>query len=199
MSKILIVFIILAVVLISGCVKQSEEKVIEKTALISYTEFFCYWTEQSTPYAFFQFAYQENGEIKYVKTLTTCKDLIQVNATRNSIAFGEQIKLYFIGEKPIKIVRENGEVYNIVESEPSRNFFESKIITQTDTTYFNNSNSNKVIDQCILLNDNNQHDKCLSYQAAFLQDETICNKMIVTSNKELCIQWIKNVKDGTTS
>ena len=95
--KPIVIMIILVIILINGCIQQEEktEKVVEKTSLLSFTEFFCYLTEQSKPFAYFQFAYQENGEIKYVKTKTTCDDLIKIgtsyDASKTPALFGEQL------------------------------------------------------------------------------------------------------------
>ena len=200
--KPIVILIILVVILVAGCVQQEEktEKVIEKTSLLSFTEFFCYFTEQSKPFAYFQFAYRENGEIKYVKTKTTCDDLIKIGASndarKNPTLFGEQIKVHFKGGEPVKITRENGDVYKIKESEQIRSFFKSQINVYDNLKYFSNSNSEKVVSECLLIGDTNQHDRCLSYQAWFQQDVSICDKMIVSSNQNLCKQWIQNIQEG---
>src|SRR3989338_3734376 len=200
--KPIVILIILVVILVAGCVQQEEktEKVIEKTSLLSFTEFFCYLTEQFKPFAYFQFAYQENGEIKYVKTKTTCDDLIKIgtsyDASKTPALFGEQLTVHFKGEKPVKIKRENGEVYDVKESEQIRRFFESQINVYDNLKYFRNSNSIKVVSECLLIGDNNQHDKCLSYQAAFQKDVSICDKMIDSLNQNLCKQWVENIIRG---
>ena len=62
--------------------------------------------------------------------------------------------------------------------------------------YFRNSNSIKVVSECLLIGDNNQHDKCLSYQAAFQKDVSICDKMIDSLNQNLCKQWVENIIRG---
>jgi len=199
MRKAVLIIIFFAVIVISGCVQQAPEKDVEKTALLSFTEFFCYGTEWSEPHAFFQFAYQEDGQIKYVKTKTTCEDLIKINATNDeskSPTFGEQIKLRLEGEKPVQITRENGEVYDVKESEQIRSFFTSGINVYDNLKYFRNSNSDKIIAECSLLTENNQHDRCLSYQAAFLTNETLCDDMKIISNQESCKQWIRNIEEG---
>ena len=198
--KLLLGCTILLVILVAGCTTEqpSEVKQIDKTALISYTEFFCYFTEQSAPYAYFSFAYQENGEIESVKTKTTCNDLVRLGvsneASKNQPLFGEQIKLIFTGDRPTKIIRENGDIYEVEESELIRSFFTSPITIYDNLNYFRNSNSGKVIEECLLINQDNKHDRCLSYQAEFLQDDTICNKMKINANQDLCKQAVQNLK-----
>lgn len=44
---------------------------------------------------------------------------------------------------------------------------------------------------------NNQHDRCLSFQASFQQDISVCDKMIVPSNQDLCKEWVNNIKKGS--
>jgi len=180
---------------------DSENQIVEKTALLSFTEFFCYLTEQSSPFAYFQFAYQDNGEIKYVRTKTTCDDLIKIGASNkaseNSTLFGEKIKLEYSGGKPVKIIRENGSSYQIESSEKIRSFFVSKINVYYHLEYFRNLRPDEVTNECLLIRDNAQHDACLSYQAAFQEDVGICSKMNIASNQDLCRQWVNNIKQGS--
>ena len=180
-----------------------KNQVIEKTALLSFTEFFCYWTEQSKPFAYFQFAYQENGEIKYIRTKTTCDDLIKIgapnDASKSSTLFGEKIKLEYNKGKLVKIIRENGNNYQIESSEQIRSFFSSKINVYDNLKYLRNSNSDEVTSECLLIKDDAQHDRCLSYQAAFQKNTDICGKMNMTSNQDLCRQWISNLEQGSVN
>ena len=212
-KNIIFITIVFSLVLTVGCIQKaeneplpetdsivtSEESTLETTALLSFTEFFCHMTEQSKPYAYFQFAYQKNGEVKYIKTKTTCEDLIEIgasnDASKNPTLFGEQIKLHLEGENPIKITRENGDIFEVEESEEIRSFLASEISKYDNLKYLRNSNSNKVVGECLLIKDNNQHDRCLSFQAAFQQDIDICDKMIITSNQDLCKEWINNIKE----
>ena len=212
---ILITIVLLLVVIIGGCIQKTEKEplpetdksipsdkaTIEKTALLSFTEFFCFLTEHSKPVAYFQFAYQENGEIRYVRTKTTCDDLIKIgasnDASKNPTIFGEQIKLHYKGGKPVKIARENGDIYEIEQSEQIRSFFTSGINKYDNLKYFRNSNSDKVIDECLLIKDDNQHDRCLSFQAAFQQNINVCDKIIILSNQDLCKEWVNNIKEGS--
>ena len=181
----------------------SANQVLEKTALLSFTEFFCYLTEQSKPFAYFQFAYQENGEIKYVRTKTTCDDLIKIgasnDASKNPTLFGEKIRLEYSRGKPVKIIRENGNSYQVESSEQIRSFFSSKINVYDNLKYFRNSSSDEVTNECLLIRDNAQHDRCLSYQAAFQKNVDICNKMDTTSNQDLCKQWVTNIQQGSVN
>ena len=172
----------------------------KKTALLSFIEFFCYLTEQSTPHAYFQFAYQDNGEIKYIKTKTTCNDLIGIgvsnDASKNPILLGERIKLDYKEGKPFQIKRENGDVYEIEESGPIRSFFTSKINIYENLKYLSLS-SDQVINECLLIKESDQHDRCLSFLAGLRQDIGVCDKMALPSNQSLCEQWINNIKSGS--
>lgn len=94
-ATLTITFLALAL-LGAGCGKKAEpapapqpvaveqQGIVKKTALVSFPYFFCSWTELSEPVAYFQFAYQENGEIKYVRTKTTCDDLIKIGVADNA-------------------------------------------------------------------------------------------------------------------
>lgn len=176
---------------------SSTNQVLEKTALLSFTEFFCYLTEQSKPFAYFQFAYQENGEIKYVRTKTTCDDLIKIgtsnDASKNPTLLGEKIRLEYNNGKPVKIIRENGNSYQIESSDQIRSFFSSKIDVYSNLEYLRNSNPNEVTSECLLIKDDTQHDRCLSYQAAFQENVDICDKMNIASNQNWCRQWVANL------
>lgn len=200
--KPIVILIVLGIILVAGCVQRVEknEKVVEKTSLLSFTEFFCDWTELSMPSAYFQFAYQENGEIQYVKTKTTCDDLIKIgasnDASKNPTLFGEQITIYFKGKKPVRVTRENGETYEVEESAQIRSFFQSVINVYGNLKYFRNSHSEKVIAECLLIRDGSQHDRCISYQAAFQKDVTLCDKMVDSTNRNLCKQWIQNINEA---
>ena len=199
-SKQILFGLINLVILIAGCVHQAEEteQNVNNTALLSFTEFFCFGTEYTNPTASFQFAYQENCQIQYVKTKTICEYLIKIgfsnDASKNPTIFGEQIKLQYKWEKPVKITRENGDIYDIEESEQIRSFFTSGINAYANLKYLKNSNSDKVLDECSLISEK-EHDRCLSFQAGFLQDENICNSMKMTYNQDLCKLWIQNIKE----
>lgn len=182
---------------------DSENQTLEKTALLSFTEFFCYWTEQSKPFAYFQFAYQEDGEIKYVRTKTTCDDLIEIgasnDASKNPTLFGEKIRLGYRNGKPVNVIRENGNDYRIEASEQIRSFFSSNINVYDNLKYFRNSNPDEVTNECLLINNDPQHDRCLSYQAAFQKNADICNEMRIISNQNLCRQWVTNLEQGSVN
>lgn len=202
--KIVLIIFVVALVGVAGYfIVDPVNRVLEKTALLSFVEFSCYWTGQSEPFAYFQFAYQESGKIKYVRTKTTCDDLVKIGVSNDTsqtpILFGEKIKLEYSNGRPVKIIRENGNNYQIENSEQIRNFFSSKINTNDNLKHFRNLAPNEVVNECLLIKDSARHDRCLSYQAAFQKSVDICNKMDTASNQDLCNQWVSNLKQGSVN
>lgn len=193
MKRICTISILLIAVFLAGCVPSEEEETVEKTALITFTEYFCDWTEQSEPFAYFQFAYQENGEIKYINTKTSCNSFSSLEVPkRNPIIIGEQLKLTYEGEKVIRVTRENGQSFDSEESEMTRNFFVGSINAVGDLDNFVNSHSERVFTECLLIKDEIVHDSCLSYQAALTANSTICDYMNVSANGEQCRNYFNS-------
>jgi len=193
LKPVLIGTALFLVILVSGCVvQQVNETDVEKTALLSLPQLLCF--ELNDPPAIFDFAYQEDGEIKYVSALTTCADPATVNATT---FLGEQITLHFKGQTPVRITRENGDTYAVEVRNASKRviarYFKPPLNTAVSLKHFRSSNPEKFIAECLLINDSNQRDICLSYQAAFQQNITLCDKLVVSSS---CKQWIQNIKYG---
>ena len=174
---------------ISGC---SSNNNIHKTALLTYPEFFCDWTETSRPYAYIQFAYQDNGKIKYVRTKTNCADFKNRTQTAKGM-FGEQITLND-RVSPTSIIRENGDQYQIEPSEQIKSFFTPGTVNVYDNPKDlpPNQNSELVIQECKLLRNQQERNICLSYQAALQKDATICED-------STCRQWVKNIIDSLTN
>ncbi len=195
-TKLISIELIFLIVLISGCVQQIEKEPVEKTALLSFTELFCTFTETSKPFAYVQFAYQDDGEIKYVKTKTTCKDFdINMAYSERSI-FGEKIILDNKND-PTSIKRENGQEYQVEKSEEIRSFFKAPIsIYENPKNLPNNSHPNLIVQECKFLKNQEEHDICISYQAGLQKDTNICSDMYLSKNQELCKQWIQNIKEG---
>lgn len=154
--------------LLSGCVQDQSsapENFSEKVMLLSFGERFCVWTETSQPFAYKQFAYQEDGEIKYIKTKTTCQDFD--NQTKGETIFGEKVKLYGDSANPTAIIREDGTYYEVEPSEPIRSFF-----TTMTPSYDDIKNTaeilrrDQVILECKLLKSSREQKNCLTYMNA---------------------------------
>ena len=177
------------------------DQVVEKTALLTFREFFCNIFGWDTyPYAYFRFTYQEDGEIKHVRTNTSSCDDADIEKASEGVGtlFGEQIKLHYSKGDPVKVTRENGEIYDVFYGEQSnRSYFISGIHIYSNPKYLRNSNPDQVINECLLLKNSSEHDLCLSYQAALQDNIDICSKMIIPSNQDLCMEWINNIRQGS--
>jgi hypothetical protein len=179
----------LLAVLISAC---TSKNIMHKTALLSFPEIFCDFTETSGGFAYIQFAYQDSGKIKYVRTKTDCTDFENMSHAEKGI-FGEQIILND-SVSPTSITRENGDQYRIEPSDKIRSFFTPGTIN----VYYNpkdlppNSAPGLVIQECKLLNNPQERNICLSYQAALQKDTSICKD-------STCRQWVKNIIGGLTN
>ena len=181
-------FLILAV-LVSGC---TSKNVIRKTALLSFPEFFCEFTENSVPHAYIQFAYQDNGEIKYVRTKTDCAYFKNTSHSEKGF-FGEQVTLNDRAN-PTSIIRENGDQYQIEPSEKIRSFFTPGTINEygdpKDLPL--NPHPELFTQECRLLQNQQERNICLSYQAALQKDSSICED-------STCRRWVKNILDSLTN
>ena len=176
-----------------------------KTALLSLPEYFCALTEHSRPYAYIGFAFQIDGRVRYFKTsTTTCENLHNPYPRRpdrpfDNPMFGEQVSLYG-DEIPTRLVRENGDVFDIEPSEISttRSFFVPSVrlsVYEKPERMGVNPHPELVLRECRLLIDPSERDLCIWYQAGFQGDETICGQL--TSVKtEQCRTWIANIRSG---
>lgn len=201
-SLLLIAVFIKSQIKTTGTEDDSTKRIAEKIALISFTEYFCFGTEGSGPYAYIQFGYQEDGEIKYVNTKTTCEDLtkkgVSNDASKNPTLMGEKITLLYTSGQPSTITRENGHSYAIEYGKQTRSFFNS-INIYDNLRYMKNSNSSELVKECSKIKDVSQHDSCISYQAAFQAQINICEMATIVSNQDLCKQWVNNLKTGAVN
>lgn len=61
-------------ILIAEPINAVPPLTVQKTALVTYPEWFCLGTEQAQPVAYVGYAFQINGRVRYFKTVTTCYD-----------------------------------------------------------------------------------------------------------------------------
>jgi hypothetical protein len=114
--------------------------------------------------------------------------------------FGEEVVLYG-GDTPTRIVRENGEVYNLEPSESSttRMFFSPKVVLtgyETPKPPPLNPHPEAFLEECRYLTDPFEHDVCLHYQAGRQNDERLCKEMMLPERAALCRTWLANIRDG---
>lgn len=192
--------VVLGVLIYLIVFKNRDDQMVERTALFTSTEYFCEMTEQSKPFAYFQFTYLENGEMQSVRTKTTCRDLQKIgvsnDAAANPTILGEKIKLKYHNRQPVKIIREDGTSFGVEQGEQNLIFLNSKIDVYESLEFFKNTNYDQLVNECLMIKNDDQHDRCLSFQAAFEENLNICNKMNLDSNKNLCKEWISNIKSG---
>jgi hypothetical protein len=178
---------------------------IVTTAVLSLPEYFCALTEQSSPYAYFGFALQIDGRIRYFKTSTTnCQNLSDPYPLRpdrpfGHPMFGEQVTLYG-GRIPTRLARENGDVFDIEPSERSttRGFFLPSVVLSVHEAPERigvNPHPALILRECRLLTDTSERDLCLWYQAGFQRDEAICAELS-SGKAEKCRTWIVNIRTG---
>jgi hypothetical protein len=176
-----------------------------RTALLSFPDFFCAFTELSAPYAHIGFAIRLEDRIRYFKTIGT--DCGNVRASRGGgtevpvhlPVFGEQVTLYG-GAVPTRLRRESGDVYDIEPSETSttRSFFLPSV---AHTGYESpgdlpvNPHPDLVLPECRLLTEAAERDLCLWYQAGLQDDEGICDGLS-RSRRQRCRTWLDNIRGG---
>lgn len=168
----------------------------EKTALLTSTKPFCIFTKLSSPYADIQFEYQENGEVYVVRADADCDDLNPDEIFGDVSIIGENIKLEYRNGKPINLIRKNGSKLKVEYSHPIHSLFSSRIHVYETIEHMRNSNSTKAISECLLIKNDNHHDRCLSYQAAFQENVGICDMMILSSYQDKCKEWVMNLQEG---
>lgn len=178
---------------------------IVTTALLSLPEYFCAMTELSKPYAYFGFALQIDGRVRYFKTSTTnCHNLdnpypLRPDRPFSNPMFGEQVTLYG-GRIPTRLARENGDVFDIEPSEASttRSFFLPSVVLSVHETPEGigvNLHPDLILRECRLLTDASERDLCLWYQAGFQRDEAICGELSDVKAKQ-CRTWLVNIRNS---
>ena len=55
-------------------------------------------------------------------------------------------------------------------------------------------NYDNFVAECRMLINQNEHDICLSYAAAYQRNEAICQELNSTDEKSKCLVWIENIK-----
>jgi hypothetical protein len=178
---------------------------VVKTALLSFPEFFCAFTELSTPYAYIGFALQIEGRVRYFKTSTTTCDTLRVSPAEESGVpfhvpmFGEQVTVYG-GNAPSRLRRENGDVYDIEPSENSttRSFFLPSVVLtgfENPKSLPGNPHPELLRRECRLLTDASERDLCLWSQAGLLNEEGICEELS-KARRGKCRTWLGNILSG---
>ncbi len=173
------------------------------TALLTYPEYFCALTEQSSPYAYIGFALQIDGRVGYFKTSTTnCRNLhnpypLRPDRAFDNPMFGERVTLYG-GRIPTRLGRENGDLFDIEPSELSttRHFFLPSVVVSVHEAPAHtgvNPHPDLILRECRLLTDVSERDLCLWYQAGFQRDEAICGELS-SAKAEHCRTWIANIR-----
>lgn len=196
----------------SGSVAQTPPQLTQrnqgvgvvKTALLSYSENFCQFTELSSPYAYFGFAFQINGRLQYFKTsATTCQNIHvsreqRLDQSSRGPMFGEQVTLYG-GDMPTRLRRENGDIYDIEPSETSvaRSYFlPSALNVYQNPKYLgSNPHPDTLLRECRLLTDVSERDLCLWYQAGLPADKKVCGEISKARQQE-CQVWVDNILSG---
>ena len=79
----------------------------DRTMIFSHVEYFCEGTEGSTPFAWIEFAFVDDGELVTVHTATDCEDITAFVPGR---ILGEAVTF----EAPDTIVRADGSSYSVV-------------------------------------------------------------------------------------
>jgi hypothetical protein len=178
---------------------------VVKTALMSFPEIFCAFTEQSRPFAYIGFAFQIDSRIRYFKTSTTTCQNLKISRTEHPYVpfhismFGEQVTLYG-GDVPTRVRRENGDVYDIEGSESSttRSYFLPSVVHtgfEDPKDLGENPHPDLILQECRLLTDATERDLCLWYQAGLQDDAGICGELTKVSRGK-CRTWIENIRSG---
>jgi hypothetical protein len=176
-----------------------------KTALLSFPESFCAFTESSSPYAYIGFAFQIDGRVRYFKTsTTTCQNLKILLPRRpdqpfQNPMFGEQVTLYG-GHIPKRLRRENGDLYEIEPSENSttRSFFLPQVVHtgyENPQSLGSNPHPDLILRECRLLTDVFERDLCLWYQAGLQNDKEVCGEL-GRARAHKCRMWVANIRSG---
>jgi hypothetical protein len=179
--------IICALLLLVSCSPLRNDSPVsalqERTALLSSDEQLCALYEQSTPFAFTEFAIREGGEIKYFRTVTTCDDF--VNHTYAPPIFGERVMLTYNGAQPVSIKREDGREYRIEKTGTGiRSFFKSKL-NPYESLREQNPRPAEMLQECRLLQDPSERSWCIAYQAAFQRNSSLCDE-VSADDQETC-------------
>jgi hypothetical protein len=152
------------------------------------------------------FAFSMDGRVLYFRTTAPTPRAHQAPLHEppavpfHAWMFGEEVVLYG-GDHPTRIVRENGDVYDLVPSRESTtaSFFSPSVVL---TGYENprdepsNPHPEAILDECRRLVDPFEHDMCLIHQAAFRNDEQICAEMLIPERASECRTWLENIRTG---
>lgn len=190
-----IVFALLLVFYFKGSLKM--------VSIMTTISSFCRWTEQSLPFAYADFTYQEGGRVFRAQTTET--DCENIKEFVGSHRFGERIELIKEDENVVKIRRENGDIYRVGVYEIISQTVESGLLNgphelweypYIDFLGWDNPVPKKVISECLSITDDGLHDRCLSFQVALLRDAGICGQMRSEKNQALCKQWVIDIRNG---
>ena len=155
------------------------------------------------------FALSIQGRVRRFKTIgTTPMERRQPLHTPpdvpfHTLIFGEEVVLYG-GDNPTRLVRENGDVYDLEPGTDSTIFsFFSPGVVHTgyervaDLPY--NPHPEAILDECRRLTDAFEHDVCLHYQAGVRGDGELCAEMILPERAAMCRAWLTNIRTGKTN
>jgi hypothetical protein len=178
---------ILAALLLLGCVQETREQVfVEKTAIMSVPEISC--LPGASEHAYVQFVYQENGILQYVNTKTGCRDAGGIDGRT---LMGEQISILFFEKRPVQVRRESGVIYGAETGLKATTELKKEInILEPLFALPQSLHPDLAIQECRQISHDQEHDKCLSIQAALSGDAGICSELRSAPRQELCRGWL---------
>lgn len=189
---------------------QNTEKITvdgEVTALYSIPTYFCVMTESSKPAAFIDFLYVEMGVVKNVRTVgTSCST--PGFGFENKRVMGEKL-VFAHTRNTTTVTRENGEVYEVVSSQPAHTFFTRPTLVYNANVNANPSQYNTLekisaiqrtfpllehrdlyLQQCKEILDASTSDACMLHEAFLLLDTSTCDEMQTETVKAFCNKFI---------
>jgi hypothetical protein len=133
----------------------------ERTMIFSHVEYFCEGTEGSSPHAYVEFAFVDEGALAIVRTQTDCDSIPAFVAGR---ILGEPVTF----EAPATIVREDGSSYTVEAAGPSAVGYD----LQKALIFVENAD-----DAALVTNEN---------PAAYIAE---CETLASTLEREVCLLW----------
>ncbi len=143
-----------------------EDDGVARTAILSFPEFFCHWTEHSTPHAYIAFAFEIDGRLAFLHTDTSCEDFADLGPTARRAIFGERVTLYG-GSSPTRVRRSDGSVYDLEPGRPIRSVFKRGAAGRPGTPAWADSPNPDLLEaECRKLVDDRERAACLRYVPA---------------------------------
>lgn len=157
----------LILLLATASAGDGERDGTAKTAIVAFPEFFCSWTELSTPFAYVAFAFEIDGRLAYFHTRTSCADFEHFSAAARRPIFGERVTLYGDG-RPTRVRRADGTLYDLVPGQPIRSLFKAGAgAGPAGTPVWADSPNPKLLEaECRKLVEETERNACLRYVEA---------------------------------